>query len=96
MTNKNKHITESLALRDMEKDGFIKWVLEWMTRKKVEVTEIKDYLPLYEKEHIYYQDIHIRAEYGGKEHYWLMVYDCENNSVKKITEENQEEYEHVK
>lgn len=95
MTN-NKSITDFSVHPSLEKDGFVQWLLKGITCKEVEVTEIKDFLLPYEKEHRYYQDIHIRAEYGGKEHYWLMVYNCSDNILEKITEENQEEYEHVR
>lgn len=98
MTNKNnmnKSITDFSLLPDLQKDGFIEWLLKGRTRKEVEVTEIKDLLLPYKNEHRYYQDIHIRAEYGGKEHYWLMVYNCTDDLVETLTEENKEEYEHV-
>lgn len=96
MTNKNKSITDFANLPDLKKDGFIEWLLEGITRKEVKVAEIKDFLLPYENEHRYYQDIHILAKYGGKEHYWLMVYNCTDDLVETLTEENQEEYEHVR
>lgn len=96
MTNKNKSITDFSTLPDLKKDGLIEWLLKGRTRKEVEVTEIKDFSLPYENEHRYYQDIHIQANYGGMEHYWLMVYNCTDDVVETLTEENQEEYENVR
>lgn len=35
------------------------------------------------------QDIHVEVTYGGKQHYWLMVWDCMEAEFQTIMEENQ-------